>query len=213
PASARHDCGRCARGADLAAGSGAGADGVPATSCNVFPPPRRIMSLSLSLAPFAARRRPACRAGVVRLVALAVVASALLAPAALGAQWTNRYPKNAGYGHHVYLEGYELPVMTAGAFDAAQSPAGELVVASRGWLWRLDTSTGIARRLTSGGGVDSRPAWSPDARSLAFVRDDSRTLAVVVRDMASGRETEIDRGMAMDPVFTSDGSAVIYANV
>ncbi|MFP5356110.1 MAG: TolB family protein, partial [Gemmatimonadota bacterium] len=164
------------------------------------------MPLSLSIA------SPA-RIRLAAFAAFAALAAPLLVPAALGAQWSNRYPKNAGYGHHVYLEGYELPVLSAGVFDAAQSPAGELVVASRGWLWRLDASTGIARRLTSGGGVDSRPAWSPDARSLAFVRDDSRTLAVVVRDMASGRETEIDRGMAMDPVFTPDGSAVLYANV
>ena len=34
------------------------------------------------------------------------------------AQWTNRYPKVAGYGHHVYLEGYELPLLTNGPIDA-----------------------------------------------------------------------------------------------
>ncbi len=147
-----------------------------------------------------------------RRLAIAVTAVALL-PGVATAQWTNRYPKNAGYGHHVYLEGYELPVLTAGPFDAAQAASGELVVAARGWLWRLDPETGIARRLTSGAGVDSRPAWAPDARRLAFVRDDSRTLAVVVRDLASGRDTEIDRGMAMDPVFTPDGASLVYANV
>ncbi len=128
-------------------------------------------------------------------------------------QWTNRYPKNAGYGHHVYLEGYELPVMAAGVMDFAESSRGEQLFASRGWLWRRDPATGRATRLTSGAGVDSRPAWSPDGAKLAFVRDDSRTLAVIVRDMASGQETEIDRGMAMDPAFTADGTAIVYANV
>ncbi len=147
-----------------------------------------------------------------RCTVLALLAAAAL-PAVAGAQWTNRYPRNAGYAHHVYLEGYELPVLSAGAFDAVESRRGELVVASRGWLWRLDPATGVARRLTSGGGVDSRPAWSPDGRSLAFVRDDSRTLAVMVRDVASGAEVEVDRGMAMDPVFTPDGRALVYANV
>lgn len=129
------------------------------------------------------------------------------------AQWTNRYPRNAGYGHHVYLEGYELPTLAAGVMDFAESSRGEQVFASRGWLWRRDPSTGVATRLTSGAGVDSRPAWSPDGARIAFVRDDSRTLAVIVRDMATGGETEIDRGMAMDPVFTSDGRALVFANV
>ena len=145
--------------------------------------------------------------------ALAAVALALLiVPTPSGAQWTNRYPKNAGYGHQVYLEGYELPVMSAGILDYAESPTGGAVFASRGWLWRLDRGTGIATRLTSGGGVDSRPAWSPDGRSLAFVRDDSRTLAIILRDMASGREVEVDRGMAMDPAFSAGGKAIVYAN-
>ena len=129
------------------------------------------------------------------------------------AQWTNRYPKNAGYGHHVYLEGYELPIMAPGVMDFAQGRDGAIVFASRGWLWRFDLASGVATRLTSGAGVDSRPAWSPDGKALAFVRDDSRTLAVIVRDMASGREVEVDRGMAMDPVFTPDGRGLVYANV
>ncbi len=138
----------------------------------------------------------------------------LLAAVPADAQWTNRYPRNAGFGHQVYLEGYELPILANGPGDAAPSPDGSSVaVASRGWLWRLDPKTGIATRLTSGGGTDSRPAWSPDGRSLAFVRDDTRTLAVIVRNLATGEEREVDRGMAMDPVFTRDGRAIVYTNV
>ncbi|MEO6445088.1 MAG: CehA/McbA family metallohydrolase [Gemmatimonadaceae bacterium] len=136
----------------------------------------------------------------------------LVAPCALGAQWSNRYPKNVGFNHHVYLEGYELPIMANGALDVAASSTGGLVIASRGWLWRLDATSGVATRLTSSGGVDSRPSWSPDGRRIAFLRDDSRTLAVMVRDMESGVETEVDRGMALDPVFSADGKSVVYAN-
>lgn len=144
---------------------------------------------------------------------LAIAALAALLPSLAGAQWSNRYPRNAGFRHHVYLEGYELPILSAGVTDFAESSRGEQVIASRGWLWRFDAATGVARRLTTGAGVDSRPAWSPDGRSLAFVRDDSRTLAVIVRDMATGRETEVDRGMAMDPAFTPDGAALVYTSI
>ena len=39
-------------------------------------------------------------------------------------QWRNRYPRVQGYGHHVYLEGYELPLLTNGPIDPAPSPDG-----------------------------------------------------------------------------------------
>ena len=69
------------------------------------------------------------------------------------AQWTNRYPKIAGFSHHVYLEGYEMPTLGAGPTDPAASPDNAvLAVASRGWLWLLDLKTGEARRLTRGAG-------------------------------------------------------------
>ena len=55
------------------------------------------------------------------------VLSALLAlvPGAVSAQWTNRYPKLAGYNHHVYVEGFELPILVAGPTDPAPSPDGQ----------------------------------------------------------------------------------------
>lgn len=129
------------------------------------------------------------------------------------AQWTNRYPKNNGFGHHVYLEGYELPTMAVGVVDPAPSPDGTTIAfASRGWLWLMDVASGEARRLTSGSGVDSRPSWSRDGRQLAFVRDDSRTTAVVVRDMTTGAEREVDRGMSLDPSFSADGRTLYFAS-
>lgn len=131
----------------------------------------------------------------------------------LGAQWKNRYPKLAGSSHHVYVEGYELPVVNAGVSDPAESPSGETVaVGSHGWIWLLDLTTGDAKRVTRGGRMDSRPTWSPDGRSLAFVRDDGNTLAVIVRDMTTGAEREIERGFAMDPAFSPDGRTLYYAS-
>ncbi|MEP7345415.1 MAG: CehA/McbA family metallohydrolase, partial [Gemmatimonadaceae bacterium] len=146
------------------------------------------------------------------LVLLAVLGATPVASA--DAQWTNRYPKNNGFNHHVYLEGYELPTLAAGVLDPAISPDGRsIALASRGWLWLMDVTTGEATRLTSGAGVDSRPAWSKDGQLLAFVRDDSRTTAVMVRDMTSGAEREIDRGMSLDPAFGADGRTLYFASV
>lgn len=140
--------------------------------------------------------------------------SLVAVPVLLQSQWTNRYPKNAGFGHQVYLEGYELPTMGSGPMDPVASPDGKsVVIASRGWLWRVDLASGVATRITNGAGVDSRPAWSPDGRSIAFVRDDGKTTAVMIRDLTSGAEREIDRGMALDPAFTSDGKSLLYSNL
>ena len=144
------------------------------------------------------------------LLALAVLA--LAAPAQ--AQWTNRYPAVPGYSHHVYLEGYELPTLAAGPTDPAPSPDGRSVAfAARGWLWLLDLETRVARRLTSGQSVDARPAWSPDGRQLAFVRDYSRETWIAVLDVASGEERAVADapGIEIDPAFTPDGAALVYA--
>ena len=85
----------------------------------------------------------------MRLAALSALL-ALLVPGVVSAQWTNRYPKLAGYSHHVYVEGFELPLLVAGPTDPAPSPDGRTIaISARGWIWLLDTETGVARRATS----------------------------------------------------------------
>ena len=46
------------------------------------------------------------------------------------AQWTNHYPKVDGFGHHVYLEGFELPVLNSGPNYPAISPDGRTIAFS-----------------------------------------------------------------------------------
>ena len=109
-----------------------------------------------------------------------------------GAQWSNRYPKIEGYSHHVYLEGFELPVMGVGPTDPAPSPDGRTIAfAARGWLWLMELENGKARRLTSSGAMDSRPAWSPDGERLAFLRDNTEDTDIFVLDLGSGRESPL----------------------
>lgn len=149
------------------------------------------------------------------LLALALAATAWLAATPASAQWSHRYPLVKGYGHHVYLEGYELPLVTNGPIDPAPSPDGrQIAFASRGWLWLLDRASGVARQVTSGAGMDSRPAWSPDGRHLAFVRDNSRETAILLLDLGSGAERVLvdEPALDLDPAFAPDGKSVYWSS-
>jgi TolB protein len=131
------------------------------------------------------------------------------------AQWTNRYPKQEGFNHHIYVEGYDMPVMGAGPSDPAASPDGRsLAFAAHGWLWLLDLESGHARRLTSGAGMDSRPAWSPDGTKLAFVRDDSKDTDLFVLDLPTGQESPVvqTESIDLDPAYSPDGKQLYYSS-
>lgn len=128
------------------------------------------------------------------------------------AQWTNHYQKLDDFGHHVYLEQHELPILAHGVTDPAPAPDGkQLAFASQGWIWLLNLETGVAEQLTDGPGVDSRPRWSPDGNQLAFVRDSGDNTAVVIRELSSGDEHIIDTpAIELDPEFSADGTYLYY---
>lgn len=137
-----------------------------------------------------------------------------LAPFQLSAQWTNRYEKLNDFGHHVYLEQHELPILAYGPTDPAPSPDGKQVAFSaRGWIWNLNLETSNAVRLTKGPGLDARPRWSPDGSKLAFVRDEGQNTAVVILNMSTGEETRIDTpAIELDPEFSADGEWLFYSS-
>ncbi|MDF2156748.1 CehA/McbA family metallohydrolase [Algoriphagus sp. CAU 1675] len=132
----------------------------------------------------------------------------------VSAQWTNHYSKLSDFGHHVYLEQHELPILVYGPTDPAPAPDGkQLAFAARGWIWNLNLETGTAIRLTKGSGIDSRPRWSPDGKKLTFVRDEGKNTAIIVRDLASGEEKRIDtETIELDPEFSSDGEWIYYTS-
>lgn len=131
------------------------------------------------------------------------------------AQWSNRYPKVDGYGHHVYLEGYELPILNSGPTDPAPSPTkNQIVFSAKGWLWLMDLTSYKAERITFSSDMDSRPNWSLDGNQIVFVRDNSKDTKIVVLDLVSNTETTLidTNALDLDPIFSKDGKYVYYAS-
>ncbi|MBL39138.1 MAG: hypothetical protein CMP07_12095 [Xanthomonadales bacterium] len=149
------------------------------------------------------------------LAAIAILLATFIAQTA-DAQWTNRYAKLDDFGHHVYLEQHDLPILAHGPTDPAPAPDGStLAFAAQGWIWLLDLESGEATRLTSGPGVDGRPRWSADGRRIAFVRDNhqDRDTAIVLLDVDSGNEQVIDTpAIELDPEFSADGRFLYYTS-
>lgn len=153
----------------------------------------------------------------IRVLVTAALSLAVGLP--LTAQWTNRYPRMDGFGHHVYVEGYDFPTVAHGPTYPAVSPDGrQLAFSARGWIWIMDLAEdgtpGAARRVTSGPALDSRPAWSPDGSRIAFVRDDGRDTDIVELDVRTRAETMLVETDAadLDPSYDPYSRALYYSS-
>ncbi len=124
------------------------------------------------------------------------------------AQWTNHYPKVEGFRHHVYLEGFELPVLNSGPNYPAVSPDGSAIVFSaKGWLWLMDMETKTAKRITSSGGMDSRPQWSANGEFIVFIRDNGNDTGIYQINPGTLEELKVidEEVIELDPIFTDSG--------
>lgn len=137
-----------------------------------------------------------------------------LVPIAANAEWTHRYPKVDGQRHHIYLESYELPILSSGPKYPAASPNGDQIAfASNGWIWILDSKTKIARRVTNEKDIDGRPSWSPDSRLIAFVRDSGEDSSIAMLNLESREITIIDTPkIDLDPEFSPDGKWLYFSS-
>ncbi|MCU0499163.1 MAG: DPP IV N-terminal domain-containing protein [Anaerolineae bacterium] len=78
-------------------------------------------------------------------------------------------------------------------------------------LFILDRADGTITQLTDNDVAESDPAWSPDGRSLAFVRADNN-LRVINADGTNERDLYQDGAFIVDPVWSADASQIAIAN-
>jgi len=115
--------------------------------------------------------------------------------------------------------------VTTGAGDdvepAIASDGRRVVFAVRGInadLWRLPVSpttgqaTGAPTALLTTSRVESRGAWSPDGRRIAFNSDRLGEMNIWTRELESGAERQITTGAGGDyqPEWTPDGSSLVF---
>jgi TolB protein len=82
-------------------------------------------------------------------------------------------------------------------------------------LWVVSLQTGKPQQLFYGSSRDTRPAWSPDGKQLAFSSDRSGTVEIWVADSeGKGAPQQITSGpgVKMAPTWSPDGTEIAYAS-
>ena len=115
--------------------------------------------------------------------------------------------------------------LTTGAGDDIQpsvaADGGRVAFAVRGLnsdLWRLPVSpmtglsTGLPTPVVKTTRVESRGAWSPDGRSIAFNSDRLSEMNIWVRGVADSVERQVTRGPGGDyqPTWSPDGKRLVF---
>ncbi len=93
-------------------------------------------------------------------------------------------------GRYIY---YSLDQTPGGTFEYAQDSNGEVMA-----IRRHDLHTGESEGFVSGAGGSVRPTPSPDGKYLAFVRRIRGESALFLKDLSSGAEYPIYKGLDKD---------------
>jgi TolB protein len=110
--------------------------------------------------------------------------------------------------------GAEIAVrMELGSHHEIVSPKGDRLAFTHGrdiWVMNLD-GTG-RRNLTRTPGIDSKPSWSPDGKSIAFHSDRGGNYDIYVVDCDSGsvRRLTDDPGYDCSPLWSPNGDAIAF---
>lgn len=152
----------------------------------------------------------------IRPLAFSLIAVMILSTAGAPA-FADREPvlKQIDVPHNYYFREMYLPQLTTGPSSLAWSPDGNsLVYSMNGSLWRQDISSTIAEQLTAGPGYDYQPDWSPDGKSIVFVRYHNDAMEIQELELGTGQVHALTRGGAvnLEPRWSPDGSRLAFVS-
>ncbi|HEV2747068.1 MAG TPA: CehA/McbA family metallohydrolase [Allosphingosinicella sp.] len=117
--------------------------------------------------------------------------------------------------HSYYYREMYLPQATSGPASPTFSPDGKsLIYSMAGSLWRQEIGSDQAFELTHSAGYDHQPDWSPDGRSVVFVRYQDDAMEIWRLNLADGRETQLTVGGAVnvEPRHSPDGRTLAFVS-
>lgn len=123
--------------------------------------------------------------------------------------------KQIALPHNYYFRELYLPQLTSGPASVAWSPDGRwLVYPMGGFLWKQEVGSTAAIQLTDAEGTDHQPDWSPDGKTIAFVRYTGRAMELMTLDLATGREAALTTAGAVnvEPRWSPDGSKLAFVS-
>jgi dipeptidyl aminopeptidase/acylaminoacyl peptidase len=106
-------------------------------------------------------------------------------------------------------------VRSAATFDSTAKPSDD--DSKAGWtrdrqLWLVEIGSGQARALTTGEAAASDPRWSPDGRTIAFLRRQGEHSRVWLLPLSGGEARALETG-ALDPgalAWSPDGRSLAF---
>jgi TolB protein len=144
-------------------------------------------------------------------------ALAALAVLVCSAALADRAPvlKQIKVPHDYYYREMYLPQLTSGPSAVAWSADGKsLVYSMAGGLWRQRTDSTTAEELTAGPGYDYEPDWSPDGKTIVFVRYLHDAMELYALDLQSGGATQLTHGgdVNLEPRWSPDGKRIAFVS-
>src|SRR3569832_256663 len=117
--------------------------------------------------------------------------------------------------HDYYYREMYLPQLTTGPSALSWSPDGRMLVYSMaGSLWKQEIGLTTAEQLTTGPGYDYEPDWSPDGKTIIFVRYLHDAEELYALHLPTGAVTQITQGgdVNLEPRWSPDGHRIAFVS-
>ncbi|NJN42424.1 MAG: hypothetical protein HC811_09580 [Flammeovirgaceae bacterium] len=123
--------------------------------------------------------------------------------------------KQVNVPHHYYWREMYVPQLTTGPSSVSWSPDGTHVAyAMAGSIWIQDVNGTASVQLTDSRGYDYQPDWSPDGKTIVFVRYEQDAMQLHLLNIETKSTKQITSGgdVNVDPRFSPDGTRIAYVS-